>query len=224
MTPRSRRQAAQPPPTTPSTSQPQSFHTPTGNRRTRSNYNSTPSPNGSFTTPVRPPTQDQRSTPGSGGSTSRQLRGPPPMTNPQLTLKRTSGGSGSFSLSELSPGSRTPAPKKHPSDPFLHSPAGRQDAQFYIPSPHKGFTPRTIPPPGSVGSRDQPSVGSLVSNALFDSTSDVFGQAEINRGQATVECLRTWRTDANHQHLYGAAAYWGDKVLSLTGRAATPFF
>ncbi|KAG0354485.1 anaphase promoting complex subunit cdc16 [Podila minutissima] len=138
------------------------------------------------------------------------------MTNPQLTLKRTSGGSGSFSLSELSPGSRTPAPKKHPSDPFLHSPAGRQDAQFYIPSPHKGFTPRTIPPPGSVGSRDQPSVGSLVSNALFDSTSDVFGQAEINRGQATVECLRTWRTDANHQHLYGAAAYWGDKVLSLT--------
>ncbi|KAF9217676.1 anaphase promoting complex subunit cdc16 [Podila verticillata] len=143
------------------------------------------------------------------------------MPNPQLTLKRTSGGSGSFSLSELSPGSRTPAPKKHPSDPsmrpmaspFTNSPGGRQDAQFYLPSPFKGSAHQV---PGSVGSRDlHPSI-SLESNALFDSSLDIFGSAEVNREQVTIDCLRTWRTDATHQHLYGTAAYWGDKVLSLT--------
>ncbi|KAK3826320.1 MAG: anaphase control protein cut9 [Linnemannia elongata] len=28
--------------------------------------------------------------------------------------------------------------------------------------------------------------------------------------------MRAWRTDAMHQHMYRTAAYWGDKVLSIT--------
>ncbi|KAF9925180.1 anaphase promoting complex subunit cdc16 [Linnemannia zychae] len=32
----------------------------------------------------------------------------------------------------------------------------------------------------------------------------------------TVSSMRAWRTDAMHQHMYRTAAYWGDKVLSIT--------
>lgn len=32
-----------------------------------------------------------------------------------------------------------------------------------------------------------------------------------------VDRMRSWRHDAMMQHLYEAAAFWGDKILSLTG-------
>ncbi|KAI7823781.1 hypothetical protein BC939DRAFT_396927 [Gamsiella multidivaricata] len=45
---------------------------------------------------------------------------------------------------------------------------------------------------------------------------DFFAPAEIHRDRSTVDSMRAWRTDAMHQHMYKAAAYWGDKVLCIT--------
>ncbi|KAG0219258.1 anaphase promoting complex subunit cdc16 [Mortierella sp. NVP41] len=39
---------------------------------------------------------------------------------------------------------------------------------------------------------------------------------ELERELDTVGSMRAWRTDAMHQHMYRTAAYWGDKVLSIT--------
>ncbi|KAK5822057.1 hypothetical protein F5H01DRAFT_403927 [Linnemannia elongata] len=39
---------------------------------------------------------------------------------------------------------------------------------------------------------------------------------ELDRELDTVGSMRAWRTDAMHQHMYRTAAYWGDKVLSIT--------
>ena len=47
---------------------------------------------------------------------------------------------------------------------------------------------------------------------------DFFAPAEIHRDRNTVDSMRAWRTDAMHQHMYRTAAYWGDKVLSVTGK------
>ncbi|KAK3829181.1 MAG: anaphase-promoting complex subunit cut9 [Benniella sp.] len=43
-----------------------------------------------------------------------------------------------------------------------------------------------------------------------------FIPADIQRDRSTVDSMRAWRTDAMHQHMYRTAAYWGDKVLSIT--------
>lgn len=55
---------------------------------------------------------------------------------------------------------------------------------------------------------------------------DFFAPEETNRSRYldrdqdreldTVGSMRAWRTDAMHQHMYRTAAYWGDKVLSIT--------
>lgn len=57
---------------------------------------------------------------------------------------------------------------------------------------------------------------------------DFFAPEETNRSRYldrdqdreldTVGSMRAWRTDAMHQHMYRTAAYWGDKVLSITGK------
>ncbi|KAG0248983.1 anaphase promoting complex subunit cdc16 [Actinomortierella ambigua] len=45
---------------------------------------------------------------------------------------------------------------------------------------------------------------------------NIFAPAPIDRDQLSIENMRSWRIDATHQHLYKTAAYWGDKVLSIT--------
>ena len=213
-------------------------------------------------------------------SNSRQLRGPP-LPNPQVTLRRSTGSGSSFiagsgnnsfsatmaSLSELSPvagpGARTPntlARKSQPStanqsmrvipSPFANSPASWLETSF-LPSPVKGFSI----PPGSASSAIGASggVSGPVSASIFDVHSvpspiggrvgvlggvgnqgenvgydssylsgvDFFAPAEIHRDRNTVDSMRAWRTDAMHQHMYRTAAYWGDKVLSITGEQRT---
>jgi len=59
---------------------------------------------------------------------------------------------------------------------------------------------------------------------------DFFAPEETNRSRHldqerdldTVGSMRAWRTDAMHQHMYRTAAYWGDKVLSITGKNNEP--
>ncbi|CAO3571075.1 unnamed protein product [Mortierella alpina] len=64
--------------------------------------------------------------------------------------------------------------------------------------------------------------GSLGEHIGYDSSrnslsaADFFAPAEVNRDRDTVDSMRAWRTDAMHQHMYKTAAYWGDKVLSIT--------
>ncbi|KAG0204145.1 anaphase promoting complex subunit cdc16 [Mortierella sp. GBA30] len=64
--------------------------------------------------------------------------------------------------------------------------------------------------------------GSLAEQVGYDSNRssmnavDFFAPAEVNRDRNTVDSMRAWRTDAMHQHMYRTAAYWGDKVLSIT--------
>ena len=36
-----------------------------------------------------------------------------------------------------------------------------------------------------------------------------------------IDSMRLWRNDAIMQHLYETAAFWGDKILSWTGKLAT---
>ncbi|KAF9114530.1 anaphase promoting complex subunit cdc16 [Mortierella sp. AM989] len=50
----------------------------------------------------------------------------------------------------------------------------------------------------------------------YSSGIDFFAPAEILRERNTVDSMRAWRTDAMHQHMYRTAAFWGDKVLSIT--------
>ncbi|KAI8599612.1 hypothetical protein EDD21DRAFT_307776 [Dissophora ornata] len=53
-------------------------------------------------------------------------------------------------------------------------------------------------------------------DSSYLSGADFFAPAEIHRDRNTVDSMRAWRTDAMHQHMYRTAAYWGDKVLSVT--------
>ncbi|KAF9930582.1 anaphase promoting complex subunit cdc16, partial [Modicella reniformis] len=208
-------------------------------------------------------------------STSRQLRGPP-LPNPQVTLKRSSGSSGSLSgsghnsfsatmasLAELSPvaasGSRTPnslGRKSQPSasnqsmrtipSPFANSPASWLETSF-LASPIKGIPISAGSISTSMGVSGNAGGGPLYvfetgsalgasgdkmltpvrgtfaihgENYGFDSNCqsevDFFVPAEIHRDRSTVDSMRAWRTDAMHQHMYKTAAYWGDKVLSIT--------
>jgi hypothetical protein len=67
-----------------------------------------------------------------------------------------------------------------------------------------------------------------VFDAGHTSAVDFFAPEETNRSRYldrdqdreldTVGSMRAWRTDAMHQHMYRTAAYWGDKVLSITGK------
>jgi len=123
--------------------------------------------------------------------------------------------------------------------PFANSPASWLETSF-LPSPIKG----TLLPTGSGATAGESgyvfeagsSRGATRSQALtplrgifggqglsfmFDSScqSEVeFIPADIQRDRSTVDSMRAWRTDAMHQHMYRTAAYWGDKVLSITGR------
>ncbi|KAG0323650.1 anaphase promoting complex subunit cdc16 [Dissophora globulifera] len=63
---------------------------------------------------------------------------------------------------------------------------------------------------GGSGSLGAPYDGGYLSSV------DFFAPAEIHRDRNTVDSMRAWRTDAMHQHMYRTAAYWGDKVLSIT--------
>lgn len=38
-----------------------------------------------------------------------------------------------------------------------------------------------------------------------------------------IDSMRLWRNDAIIQHLYETAGFWGDKILSWTGRSFTLF-
>ncbi|KAF9204185.1 anaphase promoting complex subunit cdc16 [Haplosporangium sp. Z 27] len=204
----------------------------------------------------------------SATSTSRQLRGPP-LPNPHVTLKRTSGSSGSLSgpgnssfsatlasLSELSPGASGPwtpnalSRRSQPStanqsmrvipSPFANSPASWLETS-YLPSPVKGYggvpgSASSFAAVGSVGNLgpgsgsifDVASAPNSIGNRLslpgdqagydnsYSSAIDFFAPAEIHRERSTVDSMRAWRTDAMHQHMYKTAAFWGDKVLSIT--------
>jgi len=37
-----------------------------------------------------------------------------------------------------------------------------------------------------------------------------------------IDSMRLWRNDAIMQHLYETAAFWGDKILSWTGKLVIP--
>lgn len=45
----------------------------------------------------------------------------------------------------------------------------------------------------------------------------VRGIREGKGGLSMIQTMQLWRHDALAQHLYETAAFWGDKVLSLTG-------
>ncbi|KAF9133931.1 anaphase promoting complex subunit cdc16 [Mortierella sp. 14UC] len=41
-------------------------------------------------------------------------------------------------------------------------------------------------------------------------------EQDLDRELDTIDSMRAWRTDSLNQHMYRTAAYWGDKVLSIT--------
>ncbi|KAF9994084.1 anaphase promoting complex subunit cdc16, partial [Entomortierella chlamydospora] len=173
-------------------------------------------------------------------STSRQLRGPP-HPNPHVTLKRSSGSSGSLSgpgsnsfsatlasLSELSPGASGPWTPNALSRRSQPSTANQTSSAHMLGSASLGnmgpgsasiFEVGSIP--NSAGSRMimpggvSGSQGEVYDNS-YSSGVDFFAPAEILRERNTVDSMRAWRTDAMHQHMYRTAAFWGDKVLSIT--------
>ncbi|KAF8927244.1 anaphase promoting complex subunit cdc16 [Dissophora ornata] len=80
-----------------------------------------------------------------------------------------------------------------------------------------------ISAPNSIGSAMRLPSGGMGGQGVhsgYDSSylsgADFFAPAEIHRDRNTVDSMRAWRTDAMHQHMYRTAAYWGDKVLSVT--------
>ncbi|KAF9149723.1 anaphase promoting complex subunit cdc16 [Linnemannia schmuckeri] len=93
------------------------------------------------------------------------------------------------------------------------------------------FGPGLSSIPGSARSETQLSGDRHGDYGVFDaeghtSAVDFFAPEETNRSRYldrdqdreldTVGSMRAWRTDAMHQHMYRTAAYWGDKVLSIT--------
>jgi anaphase-promoting complex subunit 6 len=48
---------------------------------------------------------------------------------------------------------------------------------------------------------------------------EMTGEEEEERSWNMVDSMRLWRHDAIMQHLYETAAFWGDKILSWTGRS-----
>ena len=50
-----------------------------------------------------------------------------------------------------------------------------------------------------------------------DPRGDTSGSGKTQNGLNMVQMMQLWRHDALSQHLYETAAFWGDKVLSLTG-------
>ncbi|KAI1313819.1 anaphase promoting complex subunit cdc16 [Mortierella claussenii] len=70
-------------------------------------------------------------------------------------------------------------------------------------------------PPMQGKSREDPH-GFFENNSTAIVLRDHFSPANTQRERGTVDSLRAWRTDAMHQHMYPTAAFWGDKVLSIT--------
>ncbi|KAF9189570.1 anaphase promoting complex subunit cdc16 [Haplosporangium sp. Z 767] len=128
--------------------------------------------------------------------------------------------------------------------PFANSPAGYLETSFLV-SPIKGYGLGLTPGLGGFTSiKGSSAMGSesisggislsmpgsalrsgyhLPGGEIFDSSGtmsqnevDFFVPAEVNRDRNTVDNMRIWRTDAMEQHMYKTAAYWGDKVLSIT--------
>ncbi|KAK3826712.1 MAG: hypothetical protein J3R72DRAFT_374447 [Linnemannia gamsii] len=49
-------------------------------------------------------------------------------------------------------------------------------------------------------------------------------EQDLDRELDTVGSMRAWRTDAINQHMYRTAAYWGDKLLSITNDSNDAFW
>ncbi|KAF9906594.1 anaphase promoting complex subunit cdc16 [Linnemannia zychae] len=94
------------------------------------------------------------------------------------------------------------------------------------------FGPGTSSVPGSTRSEIQlademrHSDYGVFDNVGHTSAVDFFGPDELSRSRHrereldreldTIDSMRAWRTDSLNQHMYRTAAYWGDKVLSIT--------
>ncbi|KAG0266487.1 anaphase promoting complex subunit cdc16 [Mortierella polycephala] len=157
--------------------------------------------------------------------------------------RRISQGLGSASAASTSQAAMYQSMRVIPS-PFANSPAGYLETSF-LASPIKGYGLGLTPGAGGSTSIKGSSVmgsesifggvslsmpGSalrsgyhLPGGEIFDgggtmsqSEVDFFVPAEVNRDRNTVDNMRIWRTDAMEQHMYKTAAYWGDKVLSIT--------
>ena len=63
-----------------------------------------------------------------------------------------------------------------------------------------------------------------ISSLLLDDRSLIFQDSDDGgRGLVNLSEMRSWRTDAMHQGLYDTAAFWGDKILAISGkRTMTP--
>ncbi|KAG0228670.1 anaphase promoting complex subunit cdc16 [Actinomortierella wolfii] len=111
--------------------------------------------------------------------------------------------------------------------PIANSPAGWNETQFAPVTPGRGgggTGSRTWyqysqqhPTPGIItGSGGDESIDSNASVDSISAVNNIFAPVAIDRDQLSIENMRSWRIDATHQHLYKTAAYWGDKVLSIT--------
>ncbi|KAF9969063.1 anaphase promoting complex subunit cdc16 [Actinomortierella ambigua] len=69
---------------------------------------------------------------------------------------------------------------------------------------------------GGGGGEGDNSIDSQGSTDITAFQNNIFASTSIDRDQLSIENMRSWRIDATHQHLYKTAAYWGDKVLSIT--------
>lgn len=70
-----------------------------------------------------------------------------------------------------------------------------------------------------------PGTGTSSRSRLCDTSVDASDELDDLEGDAResmIASMRTWRNDAAIHNLYETAAFWADKILSLTGELACP--
>lgn len=148
---------------------------------------------------------------------------------------------------DLIPGGSTPYRPQHmkviPS-PYTQSPATWQDtipSRVLAPQPprrtsspglgEEGATFKSVKEVEGVESSSRDSTLAHESGSGLEATSAAIANADIEQGEKSLifqnedgqgmvnlSEMRGWRTDAMHQGLYDTAAFWGDKILAVSGR------
>lgn len=69
-----------------------------------------------------------------------------------------------------------------------------------------------------LGRLTRPSLGTQSRSRLCDTSVDDLDDLDEDGRESMIASMRTWRNDAAIHNLYETAAFWADKILSLTGK------